>query len=178
MDAEDDLSPEEKKMFNKLSNEAAYDSDFESNIIHQLRKQGLIKDNSKVKSALRWAAIFVSSTGLFLLGVYYGSSVKTKENYSYVLLLRNSENLASNAKERFKEYEQWRKELEQHGIAITGEKLSASIATIGEIEESASPVSGLFMLSAKDDDEAFQLAKESPHVKNGGFIEIKKIVHQ
>jgi len=179
MDAEEELSPEEKKRFTELSQEAAYNPALENNIIYQLRKEGLIrKDSSKVNLVWRWAAIFIFSVGLFLLGVFYGLKVKPKENYSYVFLLRNSENLEGNSKERFREYQKWRKGVEQQGIVITGEKLSASIATLGAAEESASPVSGFFMLSSKSDDEALKLASESPHVKNGGFIEIRRIVHQ
>lgn len=179
MEVDEDLSPKEKEMFKNLSREAPCDPALGNRIIYQLRKEGLIRNgNSKSKLALRWAAILCFCIGLFLLGVFYGFKVKSRENYSYVFLLRNSRDLRSNTKDRFSEYHEWREAVEHRGIDITGEKLSASIATLGRVEESASPISGFFMLSAESDDEAFKLASESPHIKNGGAIEVRKIVHQ
>ena len=66
---------------------------------------------------------------------------------------------------RVDEYRGWARDLRAENVVIDGVKLKSA----------PSPLSGYFMIRARDLDEAKRIAASCPHVRHGGTIEVREI---
>ena len=85
------------------------------------------------------------------------------------------------------EYTGWRNEIAEQGRLIGGEKLTDEggkhlsaqnggiRVTDGPYAEVKEALGGYFAIKAKDYDEAVEISKGCPHLKYGGWIELRKI---
>lgn len=79
------------------------------------------------------------------------------------------------------EYAAWATSLAEAGRLIAAEKLAEAGAAVSEAGSEtvagsvADAVSGFFLVRATDEAAAFAIARESPHVRHGGVIEVRRI---
>lgn len=87
--------------------------------------------------------------------------------------------------ERVREYTAWAREARREGL-VGGEKLKDEARVLravggrldvaaGDESEAGSGVSGYFIIRARDYDAAVSIARDCPHLKHGGTIEIRQI---
>ncbi|MFN0182608.1 MAG: YciI family protein [Aquabacterium sp.] len=110
----------------------------------------------------------------------------------YLLLLHETPALYADMspaamKELVARYTAWAGEMGQAGRLVSGEKLTddggrhlslkggAPVAVDGPYAEAKDVVGGIFVIKAADDDEAQRLAQGCPHMRDGNWIEIRRI---
>ena len=82
--------------------------------------------------------------------------------------------------DRVAEYRDWARRVSWSGRAISGEKLRSEVRFVGpgtaSPEETLSGrVSGYFVISARDYEDALAVARDCPHVRHGGVIVVRPI---
>ncbi|MEP1033287.1 hypothetical protein [Ekhidna sp.] len=177
----DDLLPEERKAFDSLPRQAMPPQNLEKEIIKELKSKNIIQQKERKK--LSWIAYPVAASLIFSLGFisanYMNSSLN--EDSTYMMILFEDENFyVGNSAEAAKEYGQWSQLVKQSGIKLHGQELrnigheiSNGEVTLLEADH-ANRITGYFVLEAKSDDEALAIARENPHLKYGGKIQLKR----
>lgn len=188
------LDPREAAALRALRRDAAGSSDLEERTVERLRAEGLV-GRRRTRWSLSWAAVV---TGAFLAGIAVGEWGPTgggPEDRSpdvaaapaggrYVLLLREGPSYRSAPtpdaeRDRVAEYAGWARGLASEGRFVDGEKLSMEerVATPPEAgsADDAGPISGYFVIEAGSYEEAVQIARDSPHVRHGGVVEVRPI---
>ncbi len=111
---------------------------------------------------------------------------------NYLLLLHEDESQRSNIPHErmmsmIKEYGAWATKLRTEGRLVGGEKLADDTGRVlrdrngkvtvtdGPYAESKEVVGGYFVIAAKDYDEACTIARECPHLKYYGRVEVRQI---
>jgi hypothetical protein len=77
-----------------------------------------------------------------------------------------------------REYTNWAREIRGSGREVTGERLldeNHMVAAEGSDQMGSLELGGYFIVQAGDFDEAVELAQGHPHVRRGGFIEVRPI---
>jgi hypothetical protein len=85
------------------------------------------------------------------------------------------------------EYVAWARSLDERGLLVDADRLSdesyaylhvrtGKIAVEDELLDGGSHLGGFYLVRAKDLDAAIELARQSPHLKYGGEIEIRAVV--
>jgi hypothetical protein len=141
-----------------------------------------------------------ASVVLFALGVLVGSrwwpSPAPQQSAragapEFMLVLRPLPAPAAGASagaedERVREYSAWAREARRAGL-VSGEKLKdearvlravgggLDVATASDEAAAGSGVSGYFIVRARDYDAAVSIARDCPHLKHGGTIEVRQI---
>lgn len=182
------LSPEEQELFKKLSREALPPSALENRIIHELAQEGLIKKKTGTL-LLKWSGAVAASALLFLSGALYErtqlkDAVAIEPSKGYMLILHEDQDFKpGDPMEMFKEYEKWMNDTYRRGVRITGQELKdESVLVQNEKPEDyrngiAEPkTTGYFLLEAGSLDEAVSVARENPHTRHGGTIEVKQFM--
>ncbi len=175
----DDLTPDERNAFKSLSNERTPPDLLESEIIGQLTARKLIKAKGK-----KWKRIVypVAATFIFLLGFLVGDVERgINKEEAYMLILFEDENFhVRNSTDAAIEYGLWNAKINHSGILMDGQELwneGYRISTNGVEKLSSaheSRITGYFVLEATTEEEAIAVARESPHVKYGGSIQVKR----
>lgn len=95
----------------------------------------------------------------------------------FLLLIRGDEPDRRAPEEQLvREYSEWAGQLGAAGHLIAAEKLEDDGGRwIRGSDESAELISGFFLISAADYDEAERIARASPHVGYGGTIEVRAV---
>lgn len=104
---------------------------------------------------------------LFLAGFAFHAWRTQTPEFTHVLFLSNGPAYrpARVPMERVDEYRAWARDLRTRNVVIDGVKLKSA----------PSPLSGYFMIRARDLDEAKRIAATCPHVRHGGTIEVREI---
>ena len=94
----------------------------------------------------------------------------------FMLFVHDTPSMATDGKEpqRVVEYSNWARSLRARGILEGGEKLTEEVSAVGT-NASTSDVGGFFRIVARDRAEAVAIAQTCPHVKHGGWIEVREI---
>jgi len=100
----------------------------------------------------------------------------TKQQREFMLFVHDTPVMLNDGKEpqRIKEYSAWARSLRERGQLEGGEKLKDEISTIGA-NPGSSDVGGFFRIVARDREEANAIARTCPHVRYGGWIEVREI---
>ena len=177
---EDRLSEKEKQLYKQLSKEAEMPDDLEQKVIQRLRDSGLIKEKFK-RNYLAWALPIAASIA-FLAGIFFersGNSRSIQEyKNGYALILRQDDQFQPIAsKEVFEEYANWTKTQQTAGITITGQELVSETIIVKQGKAAKTNpdqiITGYFIIEATSLEQAIDIAKDNPHLKYGGSIEIK-----
>lgn len=72
--------------------------------------------------------------------------------------------------------EEHQRQLRAHGTLTDGQKLTDEVSAIGTTPQ-RSDVGGFFRIVARDRAEAEAVARSCPHVRHGGWIEVREIDH-
>jgi len=171
--------------------------ELEDHVVAELRRTGLLRAPRGIFRSPRLQAALATAAGvtLFIAGWLAASSQKSspapapQAQPTYALLLRAGpdyrEGTEADEQQRVKEYGTWARGLHEKGQLIRGEKLNddartliAREGTVSFLEQPSGeqgPVLGFFLIQARSLDHALQIARECPHLRHGGVIEIRPI---
>jgi len=180
----EELSDQEKKIFSQLEREKPPEPALEGRIINKLKSEDLIKTTNDMKAYLKWAATVAVIIVAYFLGVYSQQADPVKQEMAYMLILQEgAEFQPGEPTEMFTEYRDWMFSVDEKGIEITGQELKnqAVLVSAGQgidyLEEAADGrVTGYFVLNAASLDEAIAMARDNPHIKYGGTIQVKEFM--
>jgi hypothetical protein len=150
--------------------------------------------------SLRWAFAAIALAAVFASGWWFGGNRTrgvAEPQPTFVLLLREGAEFRTPSEgqidQRVREYAQWAARVRREGVAISGEKLNdrvrlltvqgiaapsqaaPSTAVPPESTDDAGPVTGFFLIRARDFEHAQKIAESCPHVRYGGAVEIRPI---
>lgn len=181
--SEDQLSENEKQIFDQLNRKVNPPEELLNQTIQQLKSEKLITSKSiTMKTYLKWAASVVAIVLTFYIGRFTAGGVNIDPNQGYMLILHEDEQFQpGDPNQMFKEYGAWMMNTFAKGVMIDGQELSNETTFIDRNKEvvyrdgkSEPKVTGYFILEASSMEEAIAIAKENPHIKYGGSIELKK----
>jgi hypothetical protein len=197
-DQDNHLTPQEAAAYRSLPKQAAPPPALENQIVNALHRKGLLRREGKsFRPRLRTMFLVAApSLASLLLGVFLGSWLWPAEQVSlnptsplprFLLLLRNPADTFQSdiPPEKLRaEYAAWAGRLAETGAFLQGEELEDRhrLLTASSVESGADrlapsgPVSGYFLIQARDSEEAAQIARECPHLGYGGAIELRALV--
>lgn len=157
--------------------------DLEARVLSAARSSGLVRVSTWRAHLVRVAA----SVALLLAGAAAGrmlwpapaGSEGAQATTRYLFLLAGDVAPAPDGDTRASEYGAWARGVAARGIAVDGEELTEAasvIGTRGSAFPELSAVGGYFLIEARDDAAAAELARSCPHVKYGGSVIIRKVV--
>ena len=179
---DEELNDRERAALDKLPREVAPSRELRNNITRELRKSGLIK-NSWGLSPRAWALAAATLvigliTGMLLPGKPGQPRTPGQPGKEFILFVHTTPSTSDAAGEpqRIDEYRRWAQGLRARGMLTDGQKLTDDVSTIGTGPK-PSDVGGFFRIVARDRAEAEAVARTCPHVRHGGWIEVREIDH-
>ncbi len=191
-----DLSNVERERLAALPREMNPPAELETAVASELRRQGLIG----TRRARTWSwpgAAWVAAPAMatlalgFLIGVSWvqEAAEPIQELPRYILILRSGAQYQAEApgEARGMEYADWAVNKLPRGAFLSGEELNETgweLRRAGETVQSnlleagaelGGQVAGFFLIQAKDDDDAVDLASTTPHLKYGGTVEVRPV---
>jgi hypothetical protein len=179
----DELDPTLREALDALPREEAPPAGLEERTVRALRTAGLLPHAS---TRLRWAAPRIAAALLLFLGGVAAGRASIGEppqadGQRYVLLLYRGAEGGDRA-DRVQQYREWGRALRREGRLETGEKLAPDLRVLsgtGAAPAAADsptdpPLTGFFVIVARDDEEAERIARTCPHLKYGDVV-VKRI---
>lgn len=157
----------------------------EDRVIAALRRLGMLRRGAGSRPALRillrLAASLLLVAGGGLAGFRLASVSRSPSGEQFVLLLYEGTDFQAPAEgeeaQRVDEYRAWARRLGRSGILMSGEKLKDGERVLGGTrpEEERGTIGGYFVIGARDDSQAEEIASSCPHLRHGGSIVIRQI---
>lgn len=172
-----ELTSEERAAINELRREIQPGSGLEFRVIRSLRESGLIAGRSRFLFA---AAIAASILFGFVAGALAFRPAGTPSHGREFLLLLHAGRESTQPgdleiERRVGEYTAWARQLHHEGRLLGADKLTDDLTAVGPAGTGGDPVEGYFRVTAKDQAEAMAIARNSPHLKYGGWIELREV---
>ena len=103
----------------------------------------------------------------------------TPHGREFILFVHDTPSMQTDGNEprRIEEYRNWAQQLRARGTMEAGDKLTDDITAIGPASGNSSTIGGFFRIVARDRAEAERVARSCPHLKYGGWIELREIDH-
>ena len=103
---------------------------------------------------------------------------QTARGREFILFVHDTPSMQTDGNEprRIDEYRRWAQELRSRGTLEGGDKLTDDITAIGPASGNNN-IGGFFRIVARDRAEAERVARSCPHLKYGGWIELREIDH-
>ncbi|ELR70851.1 hypothetical protein C900_03286 [Fulvivirga imtechensis AK7] len=183
MNNHEELTDREKELFQELHQPVEIHPGVEERLVQKLKNTGLIKDTKS--KLMNWtigiaAAVALLATGAFMGRYLINVAPNAEPSYNYMLVLYEDEAFSVGDPEAlFNEYSAWMQQVYQKGITIDGQEMkpvSVIIEAEGQNHQPDKKVGGYFVLKASSLDEVIAIAKDSPHLKYGGTIEVKEFM--
>jgi len=178
-----ELTPLEQKAFNQLSRSKTPPYTLESNIINILKIKGLINSTSSIKSAIKVAIGLAAIVLLFFVGFLFGRittpTLAEASNPLYMLLLHEQAgSIPANDPAIVMEYIQWMQAIQSDNKYISGSELQPLVQFVGDQDfgHEKDLISGYFVVEAKDFNQAISISQTCPHIKYGGWIEVREMI--
>ena len=145
-----------------MKNETEIDPDFERRVVDSLRGGGMIR-----RSRL---PIYLAIAAALIVGFVAGNFERPRgPGPEFLLLLHDTPQSANRGS--VEEYGRWARNT---GAMRDGEKLTDEVSVLGPGQSDGS-LAGFFKISAKSREEAEAIARTCPHLRHGGWIEIREI---
>lgn len=98
----------------------------------------------------------------------------------YLLLIRDTEAVGQAIEEHgidaiVQEYGGWAGSLAEEGRLVAAEKLTDAPRWVGDAAPASSNISGFFLITAASEAEALEIARQSPHARYGGVLEVREV---
>jgi len=175
-----------------LPRETAVPAELAGRTVAALRAQGLLRGQASPKLRLRWlpaaAALLLIATGWFAHVFYSRVPSASSTGKQYLLLLRQGamrEHSANEEAALVREYSAWGESLGEKGAYVSSRKLEddARLLTISSEQAgmsadatgTAGPIQGFFLIRTETLEDALRIARECPHLRYGGAIEVRPI---
>lgn len=135
----------------------------------------------------RYAAAAIIAVAGFLAGRFWNpprAAAAPDPRPRYLLLLHERPGSATETAEQARgvveEYKAWARRLRVEGTLVGGEKLAdsgtlLSAAGSGQLRSGSDLVGGYFMIRAATPEEALRIARDCPHFRRGGTVELRRI---
>ena len=185
----DELSKNERRVFNELSREKTPPPNLEESVVKRLKAENLIRSKSSFLYTYgKWAAAAAALVAVFYAGNFNGKQSciadQINPNNGYLLLLHEDENFTvGDAQGMYQEYAAWMQNTFEKGVGITGQELKYESARVTDQgisehrgEQKEFKTTGYFIIEANSREEALEVAKGSPHIKYGGIVELKQFM--
>ena len=126
-----------------------------------------------------------TAAALLAIGVAIGARASGSRSAEaglprYVLFLEGADSLSPEEESRrVAEYKSWARRVAGEGHLVSGEKLRPEVLRLGNTTDSGAnggeSVRGYFVIAARDDREALEIARGCPHLRHGGRIVVRPI---
>jgi hypothetical protein len=145
-----------------MKNETEIDPGFERRVVDSLRSGGMIR-----RSRL---PIYLAIAAALIVGFIAGSFERPRDpGREFLLLLHETPESANRGSAE--EYGRWARST---GAMRDGEKLTDQVSVLGPGHSDGS-LAGFFKITARSRDEAEAIARTCPHLRYGGWIEVREI---
>ncbi len=146
----------------------------EASTLKALNRAHLLRKSPARLRLVSWAAIFI---GGFALGwVVSLAPQSTNSAEKYLMLLMEDESFTYHGQtqaEVVQEYASWAKDRREN--VLMGEELDMSVWSSVSNLESKNRVTGFFLIEAKNEKAAIDVAQSCPHLNHGGQIDLHPI---
>lgn len=153
--------------YESLPREEQPPSALEERVVTRLREEGAFRPPARRRLTMGLAVAAALVIG-FIAGLLM-SRESAPHGRMFVLLLHGG------ADGHVDEYRAWAISLRERNALVGGEKLKDATTILGQGSTVADPVRGYFVIAARDAAEAERIARESPHLRYGGWIEMREI---
>ncbi len=180
----DERDPRLAEALSRLHGEVEPPPRVEDRLIAALRSRGDIRGKRR---APRWLAALGVAAAAVLAFVLLGRPTATETDDAEFLLLIAEDTRytppvdAADARARVAEYGTWAGRLARAGHLVSAGELApggTDVRTDGTVPSSMTGVvSGYFLVRAGSRAQAEQLAAESPHLKYGGTVVVRAVLH-
>lgn len=178
---DDSISPGLKRRLVEMQQHVeALPATLEDHVVERLRREGAF---ARSRFGIKWLAIAATAAVLFIAGFFTGrtGAKPSVPEFNYVFLLEEGSSYHratqdAETQRRVTEYREWASTLRSRGVDISGLKLQERGTVFGESDAASfNELAGLFMLKAKNMEEARHIAETCPHIRYGGGIVIRPI---
>jgi hypothetical protein len=188
----DELSPAERDELQTLRREVPPPPAMEAELLARLSREGLIARRASRRYGVVLAA--AAAAGIFALGLAAGGALRRTPTTTapvaaasprYVLFVESPVGESMTDEQmmaRVKEYRGWSVRMRSEGHGLGGEKLAdGGWSLLGDSAVALGPPSegfvlgGYFLLQARDDAQALEIARTHPHLKHGGRMVLRRI---
>ncbi len=151
------------------TNELPIDPAFERRVVDSMRRAGLFRPSPRL--------LLTAVAASLLIGFFIGTSrprffTPKPRGHHYILFLHDTPQSASEGS--VEEYRRWAQGLRQRGIMQGGEKLADEVTVLGT-DRAQSSLAGYFRITVGSSAEARAVARTCPHLRHGGWIEIREV---
>lgn len=177
--------------------------ELEDRVVAELDRRGLLAAGAAPRTTLRRNLLAVAASIALLVvgflagratvpapGEGSGAAAVAERRYALLLYETDGYRAASGAEEiaRYHEYSRWVAEARARDQFVTGEDLAVARGWViepagtevrarpGVAPATGAPLSGIFLITARDDEHARDLAKSLPHLRHGGQVVIQEVV--
>jgi len=194
---EGELSEQEKQALKDMLREKMPPPFVEERTVERLKQLHLIGASGVLRwaNALRIATVATAALAIFALGGFVGlkwvsAPASTTGSPQFILVLRtgteaSQSRSAEAVMNTVRQYSNWASELRRQGLKVNGEKLKPTGQVLRAVDGSAisaaalnsdqNTIAGYFVITARDYDQALEIARSCPHLNYGGFIEVRQI---
>jgi len=183
-----DISETRGSLLEDLAEDIVPPRGVEERVVTALRKEG----NLQAKTARWWMPAAAAAVLFLALGLVLGQQITTVGSGAgpgadYLLLLHPApgepERLdPEDELSRFEEYSAWAGEMAQAGVLVGGEELKRESFVLSSVSspvmEKRAPtnaIQGYFLIRAPNHQQATAVARDCPHLRYGGTIEVRRI---
>ena len=174
---DEELTGEERKALDSLASGAEPPPELEKRVIGALRLEGRIR-GPRGRRLLLPLATAAAAALLFWGGWKAGRSPSSRgEGPRFALLLFEGGRF-DRSNSHAAEYAGWVTSLRAQGVAISGEELapvSRVVSSADSLPGEREALGGFFLVGARDLESAVAIARGCPHLRHGGWIEVRAV---
>jgi hypothetical protein len=182
-DTDNGWTASERDALGALRRDVPAPGPLERAVLKELKARGLLRMRGGPSRWLRPIALLAGAAALFAAGFLIGGRPTSPKLPSiaqphYVLFLEgDGEPPPGEEARRVREYKLWSRRVAAAGHMLAGEKLSTETWRLGGAPAAAGgeAVRSFFLIAARDDAEALEIARGCPHLRYGGRIILRKV---
>lgn len=187
----DEDSNNELLRLDSLRKELSPPAELEERIVSHLNRRKLIRHHHRDRFLTFQRVVAAAACILFFLaGTLYQkakigkqSSAVSMSESTFVLFLLEDDSYQDaqgmqQQQERISAYRDWAIGLRKQGIPVSGTKLHDEQTYLGkaiEEERGQEQISGYFLIDATSAEQALAIARNCPHLRYGGKIEVRRV---